>query len=632
MCGLAGWVGNVGATEETLVRMCDAISHRGPDEMGSHVRPGRVGLGFRRLSIIDLSTGSQPIANEDGSVHVCCNGEIYNFRALRSELAARGHRFRTRSDSEVIVHLYEEIGERCLERLDGMFAIAVWDDRRNRLLLARDRLGVKPLYWTRASRGLLYGSEPAAIFASGLVPARPDVQSLADYLTLQYVPAPRTGFEAVAKLRPGERLLFDGERTDVARYWAPDFAHKLNLSDREALDRIDALLEAGTRDRLVADVPVGAFLSGGIDSSLVVSYMAQHSTQVKTFSIDFADERFSEARHARRVAALYGTDHEEMLVEPEVIPTIAEVARHAGEPFGDSSAIPTYLLSQMTRRHVTVALSGDGGDEAFAGYERHRIATYLDRAGPLLGVAGALGQVRTGDDRSRLGRVARGLRAASRPAHERYATLMAHFSPVEIERLCTPAFLRACEAPFSAWKDELSLPPWKGVDRYAALDTATYLPGDLLLKVDRMSMAHALEVRSPLLAYQVHEFAAALPPRMKLRRGTSKWLLKQLAVRRGLPHDLVHRSKQGFGVPVGEWFRGELRPWLEDLLLDPHTLGRGYFRREEVERLLREHIDRRADHRARLWNLAMLESWHRVHLDRAAGTIAGSESHVTTAA
>jgi asparagine synthase (glutamine-hydrolysing) len=615
MCGIAGWAGDVGGDRETLRRMCDAIAHRGPDDAGELFLPGKVALGFRRLAIIDLETGEQPIASEDSGVQVTCNGEIYNFRRLRAELRSRGHDFRGGSDSEVIAHLYEERGTGCIEDLQGMFAVALWDDRTQRLLLARDRLGVKPLYWAPVGEGILYASEPGAILASGLVERRPDPRALLDCLTLQYVPPPRTGFAGIRKLAPGETLVFERGAARIERYWQLDFAKADIGSEEEALEQLDSLLAEATRDRLVADVPLGAFLSGGIDSSLVVSYMAEASSNVKTFSIDFPEAGFSEGEHARRVAEIYGTEHEDRVLEPAIVPLIADAVGHAGEPFADSSAIPTLLLSRMTRERVTVALSGDGGDEAFAGYQRYLGVS--DRAighgaARLLAKGGVLSLLP-----DRAARLSRAVAFRALPPGERYASLMSHFTPADLSLLCTPGFLATAGDPAAVWEETLSAPELPGVDRYLALDTATYLPGDLLLKVDRMSMSAALEVRSPLLDYRVQELAAGLPIRMKLRGRTTKWALKQLAARRGLPADLVERRKQGFGVPVGAWLRNELRPWVEDLLLDPRSSARGYFDPPQVRRLVQDHLDGSADHTYRVWNLAVLEQWHRSWIDAA---------------
>ena len=615
MCGIAGWVGTVDADEDVLRRMCDAIAHRGPDDEAFHIDPGRVALGFRRLSIIDLDNGRQPIADEDGGNVVTCNGEIYNFRQLTGQLRARGHRFRTRSDVEPIVHIYEESGVDCLDALQGMFAIALWDSGRDRLLLARDRIGVKPLYWAQVPGGLLYASEPGAILASGLVPARPDLEALALYMTLKYVPPPMSGFSGIQKLAPGERLVWQSGSHRIERWWQLEYEPKHEPADPIA--ELDALLDEATALRMVADVPIGAFLSGGIDSSLVTSYMADHSSQVRTFSIDFPSAHFSEGRYARQISEIYGTEHEEFLVEPDMVPAIAESVHHAGEPLADASAIPTYLLSELTRRHVTVALSGDGGDEAFAGYTRHKSAASVDRLGvlPDLGrpLIDRLGRLPVAGPGKRLLRRAT---TATRPRRDRYARAVSHFTPDALERLCRPDFLEAAGGSRCAWDGVLALPERDGVDVYTSLDVATYLPGSVLIKVDRMSMAHGLEVRSPLLDYRVQEYAARLPARLKLRRGTLKWPLRELARRRGLPDEIVNRRKAGFGIPIGEWFRGDLRPWIEDVLLDGRTTERGLLQQPEVERLLSDHLQMRADNTALLWNLAMLELWHRSWIDQ----------------
>jgi len=405
----------------------------------------------------------------------------------------------------------------------------------------------------------------------------------------------------------------------IDRYWS--LAHQdANGSSREddALRALDGLLADATRSRLVSDVPLGALLSGGIDSSLVVSYMAEELPRVRTFSIDFADRAFSEGEHARRIAGIYGTEHEEFRVEPEMVPLVEDMVPFLGEPFADASCIPTFLLCRMTRKHVTVALSGDGGDEAFAGYDRHRLAATADRLGPAPKIAAQLARaIVPRAVAAKVPRLDRGLDVLARSSHERYAAMMAHFEPRAIERLCSPEFIAAAGGSRSAWDGVLSPPPGHGVNRYLALDTATYLPGDVLAKVDRMSMAHALEVRSPLLDYRVYEFAARLPQGLKLRGGRSKYILRQLARRRGVPEDLVDRRKQGFGVPLGSWFRGELRAWVQDVLEDPKTRGRPFLKPEETRRLLREHLAGTVDHTVRLWNLVMLELWQRAWIDRA---------------
>lgn len=620
MCGIVGWVGPIDADPEALARMQGAVRHRGPDDAGAHVEPGRVGIGFRRLSIIDVQHGGQPHRNEVGSVVAACNGEIYNFRQLRSDLRRRGHTICSGSDCEVLPHLYEEHGDDMLAKLRGMFALVVWDSKAQKLILARDRLGVKPLYWARHGEGLVFGSEPGAILAGEFFPPVPDEMAIGQYLTLQYVPAPRSGFANIQKLGPGERLVFSDGKVTIDRYWRldEDGPKLVGISDRDLLDQVEEAVREATQIRLVSDVPLGAFLSGGVDSSLVVSYAAEVLPQLKTFSIDFRHEDFSEGAHARRVAALYGTDHTEYVVDAQSLPTILAAAERCGEPFADVSAIPTYVLSQVTRSQVTVALSGDGGDEAFGGYRRYVFAAHADRVDPLLRVAGRL----TGRTVHRAvagrGRILQRLGAFGRGPHDRYAALMVHFAPERVADLTQPDRETIRAGSRDAWFTVLALPKLPSPDRYRALDTVTYLPGDLLTKVDRMSMAHALEVRSPLLDHRVHELAARLPARMKIRGGRTKWALKQLAARQGLPDDLVHRRKQGFGVPIGEWLRTDLRDWLEELLRDRSTVERGYFRQPVVEQMLTEHLDGRAAHDTRLWNLAMLELWHRAWIDRPA--------------
>jgi asparagine synthase (glutamine-hydrolysing) len=439
------------------------------------------------------------------------------------------------------------------------------------------------------------------------------------YLTLQYVPHPLAPYRGMRKLAPATRLVFEHGGIQVDRYWQlPSDEDESESTHEEILEELDQLLRDATRSRLLADVPLGAFLSGGVDSSLVVSYMAEAQNQVKTFTIDVPMTGYSEREHARNVAALFGTEHHEYVVEAELVPSLAQAVRHAGEPFADSSAIPTYLISQATRQHVTVALSGDGGDEAFGGYDRYLRAMQIDNLPSAAKIAARVmarvspQRLTARNDRIRL---AAALLASGDP-HERYATMVTHFPPIMLERMCRPEFIEAAGGVRRAWDDVLALPGSDTVNRYLRLDVGTYLPDDILVKVDRMSMAHALEVRSPFLDYRVHEFAARLPGHYKIRRNTTKWLLKQLALRRGLPMNNVHRPKMGFRIPVGTWLRGPLKSWITDLVLSPEARGRGYFVEPVVRQLLREHLDGRRDHEGRLWNLAMLELWHRTSIDR----------------
>jgi asparagine synthase (glutamine-hydrolysing) len=517
----------------------------------------------------------------------------------------------------VIVHLWEEKRHRLLEHLHGMFAIALWDSSTQTLMLARDRFGVKPLYWAEVAGGIIYGSEPSALLASGMLVARSDPAAIAESLVLQYVMPPRTGFAGMQKLAPGQLLLFCEGRARIERWWRAPRSSRNGavVTAAEAIDRVDAAVREATTTRLMSEVPLGAFLSGGVDSSIVVSYMAEALSHLQTFSIDFDEPEFSESAYARRVSQLYGTQHHEFVVQPDMVPLVAAAVRHLGEPYADSSAIPTYMLSELTRRHVTVALSGDGGDEAFGGYLRYRLAAGADRWGRAPAVVGRLaGAVMPRAVATRWPRLPRAAESLAIGTRHRYASLMTHFSPSQLEQLLTPQFRAQVPDLWGPWR-ALESPRLPVPDRYQVVDIETYLPGDLLVKVDRMSMSHALEVRSPFLDHHVHEVAFGLPPASRMRRGTTKWILKELALRRGLPGDLVHRPKQGFGIPVGRWFRRELRSWLEDVLRDPRTRTRGIFDQHAVDRLIDDHVSGRADHTPRLWNLMMLELWHRAYLD-----------------
>ena len=620
MCGIAGFVRPGGTDDAVLRAMCDAIGHRGPDERGAEIVLDTAALGFDRLAIIDLVGGNQPLHDERRRISATCNGEVYNFRELRRELEQRGHSFATGSDAEVIPHLYEERDVECLHALQGMFAIALWDSDRRRLLLARDRMGVKPLYWAELpGGGVAWGSEPTALFAGGLVDARPDPAALMQSLSLMYVPSPGSGFAGVRKLAPGERLIWEDGRVTVDRWWSlPDPAQTAAISTDDAVEHLDELLAEATRARLIADVPLGAFLSGGIDSSLVVGYMAEAAGTVKTFSIDFPYAQYSEVEHARKVARLYGTDHSELVLEADMIPTLVGLVGNLGEPLADPSVVPTYVLSHLTRREVTVALSGDGGDEAFGGYWRYRRAERAELlarvGGPLTGAAA---RAMSDSRRPRIASAGDLLALAAQPRDHIYPTLMSHFTPAQLSDLCTPEFVASAGGVDAAWKQTLALPAAEGVNRYTALDARTYLPDALLTKVDRASMAHALEVRSPLLDYRVQSWAAGVPAKLKLRRGTTKWILRELARRRGLPEDIVDRPKKGFGMPIGAWLAGELRAWMCDLLTDDRARGRGYFRTAQVERIIAAHVDGREQHASRLWNLIMLELWHRRFIDSA---------------
>ena len=638
MCGITGLAGTLRTDRGTLQAMNDALAHRGPDGEGFFwPESGQVGLGMRRLAIIDVAGGDQPIFNEDGSVCVVFNGEIYNFLDLREELEARGHTFATHADTEVVVHAYEEFGVECLQHLWGMYALALWDAREQRLLLARDRLGKKPLvYFDDPRGGLAFASELHALFAHPSVPRQVEPRAIDDYLTYLYVPAPTTAYRDVKKLPPGHRLIWQAGRVTVEPYWQVRFSEKLRISEGEAVEQFGVLLRDAVRRRLIADVPLGAFLSGGMDSSSVVAEMAELSSgPVKTFSIGFGERDFDELHFARQVAQRFGTEHHELVVEPHALDVLPTLVRHYGEPYGDSSAIPTYYVAQLTRQHVTVALNGDGGDELLAGYERHwaaRVAARYDtlprfvRHGLIRPLIPLLPEPR--QRRAFLRRAKRFMTAAHLPVLDRYLHWVGAFGPALKADLYTSDFRATLAGNDSGHWLRDALAPEPGLDPVDAVlraDALLYLPEDLLAKVDIASMANSLEARSPLLDHRIVEFCAALPSSYKLRGRTSKWLLRQL-MRDRLPPEILTRPKMGFGVPVGEWLRGELRPLLEDTLLSSRSLNRGYFKPAAVRALVDEHVSRRADRTSHIWGLLMLELWFREFVDAPTALASHSRS------
>jgi len=645
MCGICGIHfrdPSQAVPRDLLTRMVGLLRHRGPDDAGTYVRgdlpadasaeppPARnVGLGMARLSVIDVLGGHQPMPNEDGSVWVVCNGEVYNFRELRDELIARGHRFRTRSDTEVLPHLYEEQGERFVARLRGMFAIALWDERAQRLLLARDRMGQKPLCYCDDGARLVFASELQALVEAPGVPRTLSPEALDLYLTYQYVPAPLTIYEGIRKLPPAHFLSVTSGETRLERYWDLPLEPEPLAEPETAAEELRERLAEAVRLRLVSDVPLGAFLSGGIDSSIVVGLMARQCKQpVRTFSIGFGERRYDELDYARVAARRFATDHREFLVTPDAIELLPSLVRHYGEPFADSSAIPTWYLAQRTREHVTVALSGDGGDEAFAGYQRYlamRLGGLYDelpeaaRAAWEGLTAGLVPKIPASAQPRTLGRrVRRLLEGLPRPQAERYVNWIAYFRREDKEGLYTDEF--AARLPDrqaeSYLADEFAkvatLDPVAATSR---VDAVTYLPNDILVKVDIASMAHSLEVRSPFLDHEVMRLAFSLPTSAKLGPfGTSLKSLLRTAFADLLPDEIRRRGKMGFGVPIALWLRGQLRGYLQEHLLSPECLGRGHFRPEAVRRLVAEHLDGKADHASRLWALLNLELWHRTFL------------------
>ena len=632
MCGIAGFVDTThpgvarpSDTDVTLLHgMCDVIRHRGPDDEGVYSEGG-VGLGMRRLSIIDLSTGHQPIHNEDSTVWVVFNGEIYNYRELRRELEAAGHRFYTSSDTETIVHAYEEWGERSFARLRGMFGIALWDGRSRTLLLARDRAGIKPLHYTEHAGRLYFASELKSLIAAGAVTREIDLGALDHYLSFQYAPRDRAIFKGVKKLPPGHYLRWSQGQAEVRQYWRIRSAEPFDGPADEAARALEAVLEDAVRSHMVSDVPLGAFLSGGVDSSVVVGLMARSSTRpVKTFSIGFDEPQFNELDYARTVAHHFGTDHHEFVVRPDALGILDRLIDHFDEPFADPSAIPTWYVSEIARRHVTVVLSGDGGDELFGGYDRYlphpRVARFDSL--PLPGkraVAGALWPWLPHGFRGK-----NFLRHVSRTDNGRYLDSIAFFHPDEKRALYSGdlrgAMLQARAEDMLAQHFEpfAALPAHSRMMRF---DFETYLPEDVLTKVDRMSMAHSIESRVPLLDNEVIEFASAIPASYKIANGRRKHILKE-AARRLLPPSILDRKKQGFGVPLGVWFRGGLTDVFSDVLRSPTARQRGYFEWAFVNRLIEEQLSGKRDHTWQLWQLLVFELWHRRYIDRAVSAAA----------
>ena len=626
MCGIAGFAditprgGTIAADRSRLAAMCDVMRHRGPNDEGFHVEPG-LGIGMRRLSIIDLSTGHQPIHNEDRTVWVVFNGEIYNYRELREALEAAGHRFYTSSDTETIVHGYEEWGEHVFSRLRGMFAIAIWDMRRRTLLVARDRTGIKPLYYGEGSGRLFFGSEAKCLLVNPEIDRELDPAALDHYLAYLYTPRDRAIFRGIRKLPPGHYLKLHNGRLSVERYWQFPVANEFRGSEAEALEQLEQTLATAVQSHMLSDVPLGAFLSGGIDSSVVVALMARASRQpIKTFAIGFEESGFNELPHARRVAEHLGTDHHEFVVRPDATGILDRMIWHFDEPFADSSAIPTWYVSELARQHVTVVLSGDGGDELFGGYDRylpHPRVRSFDRLAPGVGRAMASAAWRA------LPHGARGknfLRHVSRDGQGRYLDSVTFYHADERAELFSPEMRTAigewnAETFFRTPFERLSRLPFAA--QMMAFDFETYLPEDCLTKVDRMSMAHSIESRVPLLDHLVVEFAASIPVAMKIQGSRRKHLLKELAFRL-VPREALDRPKQGFGVPIGHWFRGSLRDVFGDVLRSPSARQRGYFNAGFVDRVLDEHLTGKRDHSLRLWQLVVFELWHRQYVNQAA--------------
>ena len=624
MCGIAGMIGREGETitPEQIRHMTNTIVHRGPDDEGIHVRRN-VGLGMRRLSIIDLSGGHQPIYNEDGTVAVVFNGEIYNFLELRDELLSRGHKLRTHSDTEVIVHLYEEMGADCVTRLRGMFAIALYDAKKDTLLLARDRLGKKPLLYAQRAGRLYFGSEIKALLAEAPELAEVDAQGVLEFFYYGYIPDPQSAFREIKKLPPGHLAQYRNGQIEVRQYWdVPAYGANDPGSDEACLEEMEQRLAEAVRMRLISDVPLGALLSGGVDSSIVVALMARESSApVKTFSIGFRKADFNETEYARLVAERFGTDHHELIVDPDINETLKHLTSMMEEPFGDSSMIPTYCVSQLARQHVTVALSGDGGDELFGGYDRYMVDLKRRRFEV---IPSWVGDVYRNHVYPRLPANTKGRKFAwnvTLPSRDRYLDNLSYLPVLHRERnLFSDEFVAHAQSltdplgQFKRYYDDA--PASDQLSRLMYLDTKTYLAGDILTKVDRMSMATSLEMRCPILDHVFVEWAAGLPEKYKARNGSRKFLFKKLAERLGIPSQLLNRRKQGFALPLVHWMRHELKDGMLQMLQEPRTIQRGYFKAESVRIVLDEHFRGRRDHSGVLWMMLVFELWHRNFLEK----------------
>jgi len=616
-------------------RMSNTIKHRGPDGEGWWQRTGKtkiVTLGHRRLKVIDLrQTADQPMHNTTcvqagraTPLVIVFNGEIYNYKKLSAELKAKGHLFHSQSDTEVILHLYEDYGIGCLKYLRGMFAFAIWDEKEQTLFSARDRIGKKPFFYYYDGKIFVFASEPRAILANPDIQAVPDLNAIHHYLTYGYVPGSQSAFKDIRKLPPAHYLVLRGNQLKVDRYWKLSYTDKLNISEHQAIKEVRSRLKEAVRLRLMSDVPLGVFLSGGIDSAAVVALMSQESgDRVKTFSIGFEEKAYNELAYARLVAKLFHTDHHEFIVRPDALAIIPKIVWHYGEPFADSSAVPSFYLAELTRQYVTVALNGDGGDENFAGYDRYignQLAVLYDRL-PILVRRFTEGLITllpaSAHSKTLLNIVKRFFAAVRLEPRRRYAQWLGYFLNGVKKSLCTPEFQMAVSNIDSLdilvrHYEQSDAPDF--VDATLDVDVNLYLPDDLLVKMDVATMAYGLEARSPLLDHKFMEFVARLPSSFKLKGRTKKYIFKK-ALGGLVPDKILNRPKMGFGVPLDRWFRNELKDFAYETLRSSQARSRGYFRPESVQKLLDDHCSNRANHQHLLWNLLMLELWHRIYID-----------------
>lgn len=625
MCGIVGILNNDPnhpVSRDLIVDMCTVIKHRGPDDEGVLV-DRNVGIGMRRLSVIDVEGGKQPQQNEDGSIHIVFNGEIYNYPELRKKCQDSGHTFGTHSDTETIVHLYEDKAQDCVAPLNGMFAFAVFDSRSRKVTLARDRLGIKPLYYADTGKSLVFGSEIKSILVNPEVSRDIDPVALDQYLTYKYIPEPRTIFKQVRKLSPGHVLTWQDAKVEIQPYWKLSYTEQGGRSEGELAEELFHRLQQAVQMQMISEVPLGALLSGGIDSSAIVGLMSKVSDQpVNTFSIGFEERSYSELEHARTIARTFNTEHRELVVQPDVQDLFDRVVGHFDEPFADSSAIPTYLVSQLAREHVTVALSGTGADELFAGYERYwaiPLSRAYGRIPPPIrsAVSYASQKVPTGHEKKSLTlRARRFTESANSPLLSRHRQVVGLFSPFDRSQLYTSEWSdriqREEEDPLLARFNASDAR--SNLNRLLDVDTGTLLPGDYLVKDDRMSMAVSLELRVPFLDHTLVEFAATLPPDLKLKRLTTKYLLKK-STEKLLPKHILRRPKHGFEIPIARWIGEDLKEPVQDLLLSKRATERGIFHRHQINDLLKTHASGQDNLSRQIWSLMALEVWFRRYVD-----------------
>lgn len=631
MCGITGilYKGTKRVELEQLKKMASVLEHRGPDDEGYYInKDNSFGLGFRRLSIIDLKTGHQPVCNEDKSIWVALNGEIYNFMELREGLQKKGHIFYTQSDTEVLVHLYEDKGLDSLSCLRGMFAFCIWDENKKRMFLARDRVGKKPLFYTTIGEDIIFGSEIKAILQCPQVTPCLDLRSMDHYLTYGYSPPERSMFKGINKLAPGHYLAYDKDGVRTARYWSLNYENKLALKKSDYRELVLSTLSEATKIRLISDVPLGVLLSGGIDSSCIVALMRRMSAgPIKTFSIGFDDQDYNELEYARLIAKAFDTQHHEFMVRPDLMGVLDKLIWYYNEPFADPSSIPTYFVSKIAREHVTVVLNGDGGDESFSGYERYialRYAHFIKNIPniALKGIYLALDSIRRWKGYKETAKFSKVCTYFSiLTNYEKryiYPRLISYFSPQDKDSLYSADFKRKNNFGYSF--DFLAdiIDGSNGaniVDRLMSADILSYLPEDLLVKMDRATMANSLEGRSPFLDHKVMELAARIPVGLKLKGATTKYILKE-SFAGILPDKILKRGKMGFGVPIGRWFRKDLADFIKDILLSEEFFKKGFFEKGFVKEMIEGHISGRQNNAFKIWNLLNFELWHRMFIDK----------------